>query len=235
MSLSCECGNGFSFQTAISNCCISIGPKTSDNSIYTSSLSSVVDFIAAGMAMEAHGAGRAFIHVTGPRNVLVYKATGGENGRQCLLNSNFGGILFPNVCDFPFGKYIDQEEFILGLTNGFVPDENLSKLLQAASKVQIVTSVDHTDNGVSRFNATQQEIKMESAWQNPITLRPRRTFSEIEQPESPFVLRMHADENNHLSMALFEAGGKAWEHEAVQNIKAYLKKQLVLQDVTILA
>ncbi|WP_235888509.1 RusA family crossover junction endodeoxyribonuclease [Streptococcus pneumoniae] len=57
---------------------------------------------------------------------------------------------------------------------------------------------------------------------NPVTLRPYRTFSEVEQPASLFVFRIDKQAN----MALFEADGKRWVADAVGNIAAYLKEQL---------
>ncbi len=65
-----------------------------------------------------------------------------------------------------------------------------------------------------------------------MTLRPYRTFAEVEQPASQFVFRI----NQNAQMALFEADGGKWRLEAINNIANYLKESLVLQDnITILA
>ena len=57
---------------------------------------------------------------------------------------------------------------------------------------------------------------------NPVVLRPYRTFTEIEQPESRFIFRMQEGG----LCALFEADGGAWEKKAVINIKEYLSDKL---------
>lgn len=55
---------------------------------------------------------------------------------------------------------------------------------------------------------------------NPVSLRPYRTFHEIEQPESLFVFRMK--ERDGMNCAIYEADGGAWRNTAIQSIKKYL-------------
>ena len=57
---------------------------------------------------------------------------------------------------------------------------------------------------------------------NPVYLVPLRTFYEVEQPASPFVLRF----NEGADVALFEGDGGAWKLKAVKNIKDWLDNQL---------
>jgi len=78
----------------------------------------------------------------------------------------------------------------------------------------------------------KKEPKEKGKAPNPVTLRPYRTFSEVEQPASLFVFRIDKQAN----MALFEADGKHWVADAVGNIAAYLKEQLADQKhITVLA
>lgn len=55
-----------------------------------------------------------------------------------------------------------------------------------------------------------------------LALQPFRTFREVPQPESDFILRL--DEN--WRVGLFEADGGIWKMEAKDNIKAYLEEYL---------
>ena len=67
---------------------------------------------------------------------------------------------------------------------------------------------------------------------NPVTLRPYRTFNEVEQPASQFVFRI----NKLANLALFEADGGKWKLEAVESIANYLKNELASnKKITILA
>mgnify|MGYP003258251653 FL=1 len=53
-------------------------------------------------------------------------------------------------------------------------------------------------------------------------MQPYRTFLEVKQPASDFLLRI--DKDGH--PALYEADGGAWKLEAKRNIAGYLSAQL---------
>jgi hypothetical protein len=58
---------------------------------------------------------------------------------------------------------------------------------------------------------------------NPVHLAPFRTFREVSQPLSPFVLRMKQGREGGLpTVALFEADGGKWKLDAIQFIRDYL-------------
>ena len=55
-----------------------------------------------------------------------------------------------------------------------------------------------------------------------VPLRPYRTFLEVEQPESEFLLRL--DDNGNVG--LFEADGGMWKQTAKASITAYFEEKL---------
>lgn len=55
-----------------------------------------------------------------------------------------------------------------------------------------------------------------------VVLQPFRTFLEVDQPESEFLLRVDAEKG----VGLFEADGGVWKLEAKKNIAAYFAKSL---------
>lgn len=55
-----------------------------------------------------------------------------------------------------------------------------------------------------------------------VALAPFRTFLEVEQPESEFLLRVNEDGE----VGLFEADGGVWKLEAKQNICEYFYERL---------
>ena len=55
-----------------------------------------------------------------------------------------------------------------------------------------------------------------------LTLMPFRTFREVPQPESEFILRL--DDKGRIG--LFEADGGMWKIEAKLNIEHYLNDKL---------
>jgi len=56
---------------------------------------------------------------------------------------------------------------------------------------------------------------------------PFRTFREVLQPASPFVLRVQAGAQGGLpTVGLFEADGGAWRLSAVEGIRGWLAHEL---------
>jgi hypothetical protein len=58
---------------------------------------------------------------------------------------------------------------------------------------------------------------------NPVLLAPYRTFREVTQPESLFVLRLRSGDGDKPRCALFEADGGTWKLEAIQNVATWLR------------
>ncbi|MBZ4301937.1 hypothetical protein LAJ58_11255, partial [Streptococcus pneumoniae] len=116
----------------------------------------------------------------------------------------------------------------------FIDDNDRGTLLEFASALKIENGAEIEDNGVSQVATVKTGVASLAKGKapNPVTLRPYRTFSEVEQPASLFVFRIDKQAN----MALFEADGKRWVADAVGNIAAYLKEQLADQKhITVLA
>ena len=68
----------------------------------------------------------------------------------------------------------------------------------------------------------EQRTALETSVLVKSSLAPYRTFLEVEQPESDFVLRV----NKEAKLALFEADGGFWKLEAVRLVKEYLSDNL---------
>lgn len=206
------------------------GPLAS-NPLCTESLSSVTDYITHNTDGDALGGERFIIHIEGPKSAALYKEMDRDKRRDCLLRA------VANVSEFPFGHFMDTESFIINLQSNFVQDENTAALLGFVASVKTDTGVEQTDDGISQKVTARSGVSLVASTKvpNPITLRPYRTFSEVEQPESTFVFRVKAEERSGPTMALFEADGSAWKHTATVAIRDFLKKSLDKQEVIILA
>jgi hypothetical protein len=84
-----------------------------------------------------------------------------------------------------------------------------------------------TDDGVSQTVTARSGIAKLVSMEvpNPVVLRPFRTFPEIEQPASNFVLRMERRDGKLPRVALFETSDNQWKVEAVKKIGTYLRDQ----------
>lgn len=131
------------------------------------------------------------------------------------------------VSEFPWGKFISPEEFIIMAQSRFVETEDLAKIRAIVGNVRSEEVAQFSDDGISQQVTAKSGIaRVENVVIPPrVKLAPYRTFIEIEQPESEFVFR--AKKGDGLPyFALFEADGGAWRIEAMKRIKAYLEGQL---------
>lgn len=80
------------------------------------------------------------------------------------------------------------------------------------------------DNGVTQTVEARQGVALNAVVEiKPrVMLRPFRTFLEVEQPESEFLLRVDPDEG----IGFFEADGGIWKLEAKKNIADYFLKNM---------
>ena len=118
----------------------------------------------------------------------------------------------------------DQQAAIIELRSRFIPTDDTAYLLDLISRINDDKGVQSNDNGVSQTVTVKQGISlMATETIRPrISLKPFRTFREVPQPESEFILRL--DENGRVG--LFEADGGIWKMEAKDNIMAYFTSAL---------
>jgi len=125
---------------------------------------------------------------------------------------------------FQYEKFYPVDEFIIALQAQFIQDETTAAILKLVGNMTKISEVGTRDDGMTqRVEAKTGLAKVENiSVPNPVRLAPFRTFIEIEQPYSNFVLRL---DSNH-KCALFEADGGAWQIEAMKGVKAFLQNGL---------
>lgn len=122
------------------------------------------------------------------------------------------------------GTSMSQEKAIIELQSLYEVTPDRDYLLSLLSRIDVNQGVSSVDNGVSQeVNVRTGAVLKEQQTVQPIVhLQPYRTFLEIEQPASDFLLRL--DKNG--CPALYEADGGAWKLDAKRKIAEYLKIQL---------
>lgn len=118
----------------------------------------------------------------------------------------------------------EHDKVIIELRSRFAPGEGVDYLLDLLSRISKESGVTTNDNGVSQTVEARQGVALKASVQvRPrVPLRPFRTFQEVEQPESEFLLRLDEDGN----IGLFEADGGMWKLTARKQIKALLEENL---------
>lgn len=118
----------------------------------------------------------------------------------------------------------NAEEAIIQIRSLFIPNEGSAYLLDLLSRINTEQGVTTQDNGVTQTVTARQGIALSGkvAIKPRVSLQPFRTFLEVAQPESEFLLRL----NEQGYVGLFEADGGVWKLEAKRNIAAYFEREL---------
>lgn len=130
---------------------------------------------------------------------------------------------------FAFGNYVDSETFNVALQSLFLATDELESVLRVVGNIKEEQVRATGDDGRTQTVTARAGIaKVEDVdVPNPVTLQPYRTFREIEQPDSPFILRLRSGVNGQKpTCALFEADGGKWKLTAIERIKGWLKEKL---------
>lgn len=181
-------------------------------------LSAVVDYIKTSVADERIKT--PYIVNVEHDEVNVY------SGLDERLNRTHLAYVKPLLPDINFNYYMNMEEFVIQLKTCFLETDNLNRLVSIVSSITDEAKVSFEDDGIgmkiSQVSGTTIKSK-ENLQINPIVrLAPYRTFTEVEQPESRFLLRVR----DGGKLALYEADGGMWKLEAQQNVSKYLRDAL---------
>jgi len=133
---------------------------------------------------------------------------------------------------FQFGGWHDLEGFIIQLLGKFEATPDRDGILEMLANLSNENVVDVNDNKFTQKLQVKTGLttKANVEVKNPVLLKPFRTFREVNQPESNFVLRYRNDKRGGggggIEAALFEGDGGRWQLEAIANIKAYLVQKV---------
>lgn len=166
---------------------------------------------------------RLFVEVEDPQRVLVYT----DN-----LNSESTHYYLYRCCcsdgAFAAGHAYSHEKMMIALRSMFQPTPDRDYLLRLLSTVTNEAKVTSNDNGLNQqvtvnkgiANIQQERVK------SIVSLKPYRTFPEVEQPESEFLVRLSTDQDGGIVVTLHPADGDMWKLTAVRTIREYLSEAL---------
>jgi hypothetical protein len=123
---------------------------------------------------------------------------------------------------FPFGQWLKQEEFVIGVASLFsqTPDKDYVMSIAGSLTNEEVSTAE--DNGFSQKATVKAGMKIaETVQLKPqVELAPFRTFPEVGQPISKFVFRARGGDSP--SLMLVEADGGKWKLDAINEVRRYL-------------
>ena len=161
-----------------------------------------------------------FVRVSSPEKVDVLGAVRDDMQREMPYTA------IAKFIGFDYDRYMSIENMIIGLKSRFAPTEDRDYIVQLLGNITDQQSVQTKDDGITQSATVKSGIQLvgEQRIKPIVSLKPYRTFLEVEQPESDFLIRLKDG-----SAALFEADGGAWEREAVKNVADKLRE--LLEDV----
>lgn len=186
-------------------------------------LSGLSDYVEGGYD-KSFLTGTPIIHVVDPHLVEYYGEAAPVYASRCDLAK-----AEPELPErFPFGRFMSGEEFMIRLQALFVQGVgNWQDVVEACAGIKKQDGIEYKDSGVTQTVAVQSGLSLAAMKKlpNPVILAPYRTFPEIEQPASKFILRA-TDGRTGPELALFEGDGGAWRLTAMAAISEWLKNRL---------
>jgi hypothetical protein len=175
------------------------------------------------------------LHVVDPKTVkLVSKICGVNRKRDDFAEAKVDEELE----EYPFGKFMPTEEFVIRLRSMFSPTTDLERVIAFTSRLVTGATLPNEDDGITQTATVKVGVtgalKTSEAAPIIINLKPFRTFRELDQVESEFLFRVRVDgEGKPPVCALFEADGGRWRNFAVLAIRDWLAEKI--QDIAIIA
>jgi len=200
-------------------------PEPIPKTLIFRTLQSFADYVNSPVdAVYANNRGERFVHVEEPTAVdLVTEVFGEFNQRAVLATAR---AMLPG---FDFGTFMDPETFNVAVRTCFEPTDDRAAVLRLTGNLVTEAVQTIADDGISQqATARRGIVKVEKVEvPTPVVLKPYRTFIEVDQPESPFLLRLRGGGDGRLpSCALFPCDGDAWRLPAVKAVREWLKAEI---------
>lgn len=208
-------------------------PTPDPKTLHVHTLQGVVDYLAANRDVLPYG--EIVVHVFSPTYVEVIGKLSTKFGRRSVFLRACADDLLPPESDVPdrtafaLGRFIDHEAFLIAVQSRFVESPAREEVLLFFGSIKEAAVKTLTDDRYGQAVSIKQGIERvgEHPVKNPHVLAPFRTFREVEQPISPFVIRLRQDPAGGMpQLALFEADGGKWRLEAIQKVAAFFSGKL---------
>lgn len=196
-----------------------------------STLSGLIKYVRSGFDTKDMN---LLIHIVSPTEVNVYDKLNKDKRRNVYIHAR------AELPQFEFDQFMDLEKMNIKLQSNFIPSETREVVLQIVGNVKEEAVKNYGDDGVTQTVTAKIGLELSAVKvPNPVSLAPYRTFVEIEQPESKFVLRMREGGGDTPKAALFQADGGVWRIDAKTLIEEHLQNafenELAAGKVTIIA
>ena len=181
-----------------------------------------LDALVKMIKTEAPRFTEAPLYITIPSHLLVQCFTQPEPTER-FFRQFFYEVKATDVPGWDSKVQLGFEEMQIALRTRFQETPDALYAMKLLSDISTGAKITFNDNGVATSVVTKKGIDLQAneAIRPIVKLKPYRTFQEVEQPESIFLIRI-----NDRGISFTEADGGMWKLKARETIKAFLEDKL---------
>lgn len=182
-------------------------------------IAGLVDLINANLEWKNYSE-EYLLHIEDETSITLKAKKSDEYGRRQIL-VKATPVPFQK---FRFGQWLNQDEFIIGVASLFADSPDKDYVLKMASTLTNEAIMTSEDDGFSQRATAKAGMRLkESVNIKPrVDLAPYRTFPEVAQPVSSFVLRAKCEGEGKPQLMLVEADGGRWKIDAINTVREKL-------------
>ena len=181
-----------------------------------------LDALVKMVKTETHRFTEAPLYITIPNHLKVQCFTQPEPEER-YFRQFFYDVNATDVPGWAEKNTLGFEEAQIALRTRFQETPDTLYAMKLVSDISLGAKVIYNDNGIATTITTQKGVALQTNEQiRPLVkLRPYRTFQEVEQPESIFLIRV-----SDRGISFIEADGGMWKLAARETIKKFLEERL---------
>ena len=181
-----------------------------------------LDALVKMIKTEAPRFTEAPLYITIPSHLLVQCFTQPEPTER-FFRQFFYEVKATDVPGWDSKVQLGFEEMQIALRTRFQETPDALYAMKLLSDISTGAKITFNDNGVATSVVTKKGIDLQAneTIRPIVKLKPYRTFQEVEQPESTFLIRV-----NERGISFTEADGGMWKLKARETVKAFLEKAL---------
>lgn len=162
------------------------------------------------------------LYITVPDHLTV-QCFGSPHADQRFTRLTYYTACATDVPGWDAKVQLPFEEMQIALRTRFQETADTPYIQKLLSEISTGAKITFNDNGVATTIVTKKGIDLQAneTIRPIIKLRPYRTFQEVEQPESVFLIRI-----NERGISFIEADGGMWKLKARETVKAFLEDKL---------
>lgn len=164
-----------------------------------------------------------FVNIPSPTNVVCFSQPDYE---QRCHRTVFYSADATDVPGWDAKVTLGFEEAQIALRTRFQETPDSLYAMKLVNDISLGAKVIYNDNGVATTVTTQKGVALQTneAIRPIVKLRPYRTFQEVEQPESTFLIRI-----SDRGISFIEADGGMWRLTARNTVKMFLEENLAAE------